>query len=290
MIKQPSIRPEQLPAALLQGHYLRIYRQMGIRLQKRLSFRAFKLSAIRFNRGVKQYKLQSILPLGEYDRYVWADPSRKKWLVAMFHKKRIISSILFTPITVYRKTDQQFTNTTFIFPFRGKWFTFWGGNNVLLNYHYAYNYKRYAYDFAIVKEGKTFHGNPRKNTSYFAFGQEILAPAAGKVVRVENSIPDNEPVGKMNKAKRAGNFVVIDHGSGEYSFLAHLQMNSVRVQVGDVVQQGDVIGLCGNSGNSTQAHLHFQVSTSPEYPNTSSIRIRFRDAADPIQGQFVTGS
>ncbi len=286
---KPLISPAQLPSALIQGQHLRIYRQMSSTLRKALPYRAFVITAARFFSGAKQYKLLSTHPLWGNYRYVWVDHTGKKGLAAVFTKHQVITSILFTPLARYPDKDRIYTKTPFIFSFHGRWFTFWGGTNELVNYHYAHHYKRYAYDFLIMKGEHTYSGDPKKNESYFAFGQEILAPASGKVVRVVNDIPDNEPVGKMDATQRAGNYVAIDHGNGEISLLAHLKMNSVRVQAGDVVQQGDLIGLCGNSGNSSEPHLHFQVSTSSEYPNTSSIRIRFQSGIEPIQSQFVTG-
>jgi hypothetical protein len=282
--------PKQFPAIFLKGQTLRIYNQMSFHLRRQLPFPAFQRMAFQFRRGVRQYNLQVRMPYAPgYSRYVWIDGTGKKGMAAIFDKNLTIVNIYFKTLTSYPATDHTYTNTTFILPFRGTWFTSMGGLNELVNYHYAYEYKRYAYDFVILKKNVMFSGDHRKNESFFAFGQEILAPASGKVVKVENDVPDNKPVGKMNKARRAGNYVVIDHGNGEYSFLAHLKYKSVRVQVGDEVRQGDVIGLCGNSGYSQGPHLHFQVSTSPDYPNTSSIRIRFEDFPEPMQGQFVTG-
>jgi hypothetical protein len=290
MTRVARIIPKQFPAIFLQGQSLRIYNQMSFHLRKRLPFPAFQRLASQFRRGVRQYKLQSRIPYYPgYSRYVWIDGTGKKGMAVIFYKNLTIVSMSFKTLTAYPETDHTYTNTTFSLPFRGTWFTSMGGLNELVNYHYAYDYKRYAFDFVIVKNDLMVSGNRLKNESYFAFGQEILAPASGRVVKVENDVPDNNPVGKMNKARRAGNFVVIDHGNEEYSFLAHLKYKSVRVQVGDEVKQGDVIGLCGNSGYSQGPHLHFQVSTSPDYPNTSSIRIRFQDFPEPMQGQFVTG-
>jgi murein DD-endopeptidase MepM/ murein hydrolase activator NlpD len=57
-----------------------------------------------------------------------------------------------------------------------------------------------------------------------------------------------------------GNHVIIDIGGGRYAFYAHLQPHSIRVKLGDKVKRGQVLGLVGNSGNSTEPHLHFHMS------------------------------
>jgi len=57
-----------------------------------------------------------------------------------------------------------------------------------------------------------------------------------------------------------GNYVIIDIGGGRYAFYAHLQPGSLRVKKGDRVRRGQVVGLVGNSGNSTEPHLHFHLA------------------------------
>jgi murein DD-endopeptidase MepM/ murein hydrolase activator NlpD len=59
-----------------------------------------------------------------------------------------------------------------------------------------------------------------------------------------------------------GNHVILDLGGGHYAFYAHLQPGSLRVKQGDKVKKGQVLGLVGNSGNSTEPHLHFHISNS----------------------------
>jgi Peptidase family M23 len=57
-----------------------------------------------------------------------------------------------------------------------------------------------------------------------------------------------------------GNYVTLDLGQGRYTFYAHLQPGSLRVKAGDKVRRGQVVGLVGNSGASTEPHLHFHIS------------------------------
>ena len=60
-----------------------------------------------------------------------------------------------------------------------------------------------------------------------------------------------------------GNMLVVDIGDGAFAFYAHLQRGSLKVKLGDRVTTGQVIGLLGNTGNSTAPHLHFHVMDGP---------------------------
>ncbi len=129
--------------------------------------------------------------------------------------------------------------------------------------------QRFAIDYVKVdSSGRTFTGDRLKNESYYAQGMDALAVADGRVVATKDSIPENIP-GPNSRAVPitletiGGNHVIIDIGNGRYAFYAHLQPGSLRVKVGDRVRQGQVLGLVGNSGNSTEPHLHFHLSDSP---------------------------
>lgn len=160
-------------------------------------------------------------------------------------------------------------------PFKGEWLVFWGGDTVSQNYHQDAPNQRFAFDIVKVDEsGKTHRGDGRKNEDYYAFGQEIIAPADGVVSYVVDGIHDNVP-GEMNKMYVPGNLVIIKHADGEYSLFAHFKQNSIRVKIGDKVIKGQTLGLCGNSGNSSEAHLHFQVQSAPFFENEASIKTFF---------------
>lgn len=129
--------------------------------------------------------------------------------------------------------------------------------------------QRFAIDFVkLGDDNKTFTGDQLKNESYHAYGNDALAVANGTVVEVKDSIPQNVP-GLNSRAVPitletvGGNHVIIDLGGGHYAFYAHLQPGGIKVKLGDKVKRGQVIGLVGNSGNSTEPHLHFHISDSP---------------------------
>jgi hypothetical protein len=131
--------------------------------------------------------------------------------------------------------------------------------------------QRFAIDFVKMDTiGRRFVGDSLKNESYYAEGVDALAVADGIVVAVKDSIPENIP-GPASRAVPitletvGGNFVILDIGQGRYAFYAHLKPRSLRVRRGDRVRKGQVVGLVGNSGNSTEPHLHFHLmdGTSP---------------------------
>ncbi|MCC7429661.1 urea transporter [bacterium] len=117
----------------------------------------------------------------------------------------------------------------------------------------------YAFDFKIVdEEGSTFHGLGLNLTDYYSFGKPVLAPADGIVVAIENEVEDN-PIGKVNKLKNWGNHVIISHENGEFTEISHFLRESIKVEIGEQVKVGQILGLCGNSGNSSEPHIHFQL-------------------------------
>ncbi len=149
-------------------------------------------------------------------------------------------------------------------PFEGPWWVFWGGPTELQNYHVVAPDQRHAYDLVVWRNGGTHRGSGTRNADYWAWGKRVLAPAAGVVVEAVDGVRDNRPqVQVENRRDPAGNHVVLDLGKGEYALLAHLQKGSVRVRAGRRVRAGDVLGLTGNSGNSSEPHLHFHVQDRP---------------------------
>jgi peptidase M23-like protein len=126
--------------------------------------------------------------------------------------------------------------------------------------------QRFAIDWVKVDEqNKTYKGDSLQNSSYYAYGNDALAVADGIVTEVKDGIPQNVP-GLTSRAVPitletvGGNHVIVNLGHGRYAFYAHLQPGKIRVRVGDHVKRGQVLGLVGNSGNSTEPHLHFHIS------------------------------
>lgn len=125
--------------------------------------------------------------------------------------------------------------------------------------------QRYAIDWVMLGENQqTYHDDPKENGNYYCFGQEAHAVANGVVVEVKDDIPENTPRAAslavpINFDTVAGNHVNLDLSGGVYAMYAHLQPGSIKVKVGDKVTTGQVLGLVGNTGNSSEPHLHFQL-------------------------------
>lgn len=285
-----QMKPEEIPGVFLEGDYKRLYNQTSKDFQKEVSLKQLEEIGNEFNQGVNEFTLQSELPIDEgITQFSWVDDGNAKGMVAVVDDSDTIIGFQVLPLQTYPETDERFTKTTFTLPFKDEWFVFWGGLNSLVNYHYEYENQRYAYDFTTMKESRSYEGDPTKNESYYAFGKEMIAPADGKVVQIESEIKDNEPVGKMNENQPAGNYVMIDHGNDEYSLLAHFKHQSIEVKEGDQVRQGDLLGLVGNSGNSSEPHVHFHVADAPDLEDSKSIRINFKNNQEWIQGDFIEG-
>jgi murein DD-endopeptidase len=125
--------------------------------------------------------------------------------------------------------------------------------------------QRFAIDWVELRDdGKTFQGDEKDNKNYLAYGHEAYAVADGVVTETKDGIPENIP-GANSRAVPitletvGGNHVILDIGGGNFAFYAHLQPGSLRVKLGDHVRRGQVVGLVGNSGNSTEPHLHFHI-------------------------------
>ena len=126
--------------------------------------------------------------------------------------------------------------------------------------------QRYAIDYVRVDSAsRTFHGDRLDNANYYAEDADAIAVADGRVVAVKDSIPENVP-GATSRAVPitletvGGNHVILDLGQGRFAFYAHVRPGSIRVRVGDRVTRGQLLAKVGNSGNSTEPHLHFHLS------------------------------
>jgi Peptidase family M23 len=138
--------------------------------------------------------------------------------------------------------------------------------------------QRYAIDFVRLEGESTFAGDPSKNESYFIFGDNVIAAAAGRVVAARDGMPENTPpnVPPEDVDTATGNYVLVEISSNRFALYAHLHTGSVRVGVGERVQRGQVLGLVGNTGNSTEAHLHFHVTDGPSPLGANGVPYDFR--------------
>ncbi|GAB3935678.1 peptidoglycan DD-metalloendopeptidase family protein [Mucilaginibacter myungsuensis] len=165
--------------------------------------------------------------------------------------------------------------TKLMLPFKGEWDVFWGGDTKEQNYHIIYPDLKNAFDVFIKgSSGKTFKNGGRTNPDYYAFGKELLAPCDGEIVLAVDGIKDNKP-GMLNLAYGPGNSVVIRTVNNEYLVLMHFKQFSIAVKQGQQVKQGDLLGLCGNSGNSSEPHLHFHIQNVEEQTIATGVKCYF---------------
>ena len=187
------------------------------------------------------------------------------------------------------------TKTDLRLPFRGEWYVFWGGRTIPENYHAFTTDQRFAYDLVIRRDGSTHTGDGLDNKEYFCFGQPVIAPGAGTIVEAVDGIPDNRP-SNMNQTQALGNHVIIDHGNGEYSFIAHFKNGTVLAKQGQKVGQGDQLGECGNSGNSSEPHVHYHLQTTAVFGKGEGLPAQFLryyangkwvERGEPTRGQAL---
>ncbi len=169
-------------------------------------------------------------------------------------------------------------NTTKLkLPFKGEWTVTWGGDTKELNYHVESRAQKNAFDILIKDTtGKSFTRSGEKNEDYYAFGKEILAPCNGKAVLVVDGVKDNKP-GEMNAVYVPGNTVIIKTSNNEYLFFAHFKQHSIKVSEGQDIKEGQVLGLCGNTGNSSEPHLHFHIQNVEDMNVATGVKCYFDD-------------
>jgi len=142
--------------------------------------------------------------------------------------------------------------------------------------------QRFAIDFMLFDaQGRAQTGDGTRNQDYAGYGQNVVAVADARVLSVVDGVAENTP-GKgravpITLATAAGNQVSLDIGGGFTAFYAHLQPGSLRVKVGDRVKRGQVLGLLGNSGNSTGPHLHFQISRGASILGSEGVPFVYRE-------------
>jgi murein DD-endopeptidase MepM/ murein hydrolase activator NlpD len=158
-------------------------------------------------------------------------------------------------------------------PFDGVWYV--AAEHGYLDPHKRFFAEAYAYDFIQVGlNGKAYQRDGNQNMDYYAYGKKVLAAKDGTIVYVRTDITDNDP-GDPNLNTPGGNVVIIDHGNSQFGYYAHLRARSVSVKVGAKVKAGDPIGEVGNSGDSSEPHLHFHVMNARDPEQADGIPVVF---------------
>lgn len=194
------------------------------------------------------------------------------------------------------------------YPFEGYWLTQNSPANRVPSHGTTLFASSFAIDFVPVDEtGRTapitFASlvRPEPPERFPGFGRPILAPVQGIVVGVHHSAPDHRAfrwlpsVGYALTQRRraaagwselAGNHVMIQARDGLVVAVCHLQRASVQVRLGQGVGVGEPLGRCGNSGNSTEPHVHLQAIDRLEPSHASAVPITFGGRL-PRNGEIV---
>jgi murein DD-endopeptidase MepM/ murein hydrolase activator NlpD len=203
------------------------------------------------------------------------------------------------PISVFQSA------TEYDFPLHGTWYI--GASGTLHSHHRWAAMEEFALDIIqLGNASKTYKTKGLTSQDYFAFGQDVIAVADGTVVEVLDQYSDNDAKLKQeneaydqydqriqseqmqalqqNPYSVAGNYIVIRHSDNEYSMYAHLKKGSLKIKKGDVVKQGQVIASVGNTGSSTEPHLHFQIQDSSDPLRSRALPVRFRNAVVEMLG------
>ena len=193
------------------------------------------------------------------------------------------SAIATLSIGVYRQ------KTSLIFPLRGKGVILQAG---VANGGHRNRSGQFALDVFGLTDSYSLMTRPGPGTApgeYAGWGRDLMAPASGSVVRARGDRPDQPAANKSDpkyfasefpRGGDVGNHVVIDHGNNEYSMIAHLKAGSLRVKVGDIVRQGDVVGKLGASGDATGPHVHYQLQAGPDWQYADGLPCTFTNVAE----------
>ena len=129
--------------------------------------------------------------------------------------------------------------------------------------------QRFAIDWTrIGPDGQVFRGDPSKNENWTPYGASVLAVADGRVVTIQDGVPENDPTSDtkavaITLTTVGGNYLILDIGHNRYAFYAHLKPGSFVVKEGARVKRGQKLAQLGNSGQSDAPHLHLHIMDAP---------------------------
>lgn len=206
-----------------------------------------------------------------WGRYAWGDRSLS--LAAAIENDGTVSLVQVAPEPQLPPDPAAgfVSDVTYRLPFDGLWWVFWGGASTLENYHAIDQRQRHALDLLIWNEGATFRTDGAANADYWIYGQPVVAPADGEVVEIMDGAPENQPGSTLPDQHPGGNHVVLRTAPEEFVMLAHMQPGSLSVAKGDRVTAGQQIGLVGNSGNSSEPHLHIHLQNEADFFSATAI-------------------
>jgi murein DD-endopeptidase MepM/ murein hydrolase activator NlpD len=208
----------------------------------------------------------------------------RSWRRAVLTKRDLVGFAALALVVVSLATfrtypsshDDDPSDVRFRLPLDGPVTVVWGGPTRAVNYHATMPDQRWAVDLLVTVNGRTFRNDGTRLDDYYAYGRPVLAPAAG-ITRVVYSGEPDRPIGQSRVLRSTGNYIVLEVAPDEFLFVAHLQPGSITVAPGDRVTAGQVIGHVGNSGNSSEPHVHVHLQDRVTRYLGESIPFYFHD-------------
>lgn len=190
--------------------------------------------------------------------------------------------LMLIPVTYPASIEAMRPSATIRLPADGPLKVAWGGDNVQVNYHAAVPDQRWAYDFVVAPYA---HGSANLK-DYGIYGASIVAPVSGEIVVAHDGEPDMKPGNLSNNLQSPfGNYIAIRLPAQTYLIIAHLRPGSLLVKEGDQVEEGQKMAECGNSGNTSEphVHIHHQRQNPKDYPINfaEGLPLFFRDHDGP---------
>jgi hypothetical protein len=172
--------------------------------------------------------------------------------------------------------DGRPSHTRFVLPLHGPVTVAFGAEASEMNTHNVAPDQRWGYDLVVTSEGLSHRESGQLLADYHAYGRQVLAPAEGVVQTVHEGEPDM-PIGRKAKGDDLGNHVALEVAPGEFLFIAHMQPGSIVVKPGDRVTAGQPLGRVGNSGFSSEPHIHLHLQDSARRHLAEGIPFSFAD-------------
>ena|SRR5690625_578848 len=222
--------------------------------------------------------------------FSWQKMRHKPFFATYSWSQRLTIVVYFVLVFVFGlynvSTIQSYTvsdeTLELAFPLKdGTYYIGQGGNNEIMNYHQIVSEQKYALDILKINSlGIRANGfYPKDLEKYHIYGDDLYSPCDGEIVAMANDLPDQIPP-ESDTENIVGNHVEIVCDKHDASiYMAHMQKGSVVVDEGEQVEVGQKLGKVGNSGNTTEPHLHMHAELDGEgIPITFNERFLVRNS------------
>tara|TARA_R100000935_G_scaffold58415_2_gene95422 strand:+ start:109273 stop:110241 length:969 start_codon:yes stop_codon:yes gene_type:complete len=211
------------------------------------------------------------------DTFIGTFENGRQNIAVYVNEHNKVAGLLFKPIESDEPAKFERNSTKLQLPFDGEWMTYWGGTEKRQNYHVTTRVQQGAFDFLkLGKNNRSYQRSGTRNEDYYAFGQPLYAVCDAVVHEVNTGVEDNRPA-IMNPSQPLGNSIMLKTANNEYIIYAHLEQGTIAVKAGDTVKKGQYLGNCGNSGNSSEAHLHLHIQDGPNLMTAAGARCFFEE-------------